>query len=96
VPCRRMFHSSFFRHSVVFDLSQCSRFVLEQILSGEATETVVENIHEYLSTVGTNVREGKAKLDEFIVFKVRTYSYSFRRNLSASHLAIGQESRRLS
>lgn len=47
------------------------RFVLEQILSGEATENVVENIHEYLSTVSENVRAGKIKLDEFIVFKVR-------------------------
>ncbi|EIW58350.1 DNA-directed DNA polymerase alpha catalytic subunit POL1 [Trametes versicolor FP-101664 SS1] len=46
-----------------------SQFVLEQILSGEATENVVENIHEYLSTVSENVRAGKIKLDEFIVFK---------------------------
>ncbi|OJT03335.1 DNA polymerase alpha catalytic subunit [Trametes pubescens] len=46
-----------------------SQFVLEQILSGEATENVVENIHEYLSTVSENVRAGKIKLEEFIVFK---------------------------
>ena len=46
------------------------RYVLEQILSGEATETVVENIHEYLTTVGTDVRAGKMKLDEFIIYKV--------------------------
>ena len=46
------------------------RYVLDQILSGETTETVVENIHEYLSTIGENVREGKTKLDDFIVFKV--------------------------
>lgn len=47
-----------------------SQYVLEQILSGEATETVVENIHEYLSTMSEDVRAGKIKLDEFIVFKV--------------------------
>ncbi|KAI0369754.1 hypothetical protein BV20DRAFT_967411 [Pilatotrama ljubarskyi] len=46
-----------------------SQYVLEQILSGEATENVVENIHEYLSTVSENVRAGKIKLDEFIIYK---------------------------
>ncbi|KAH9849847.1 hypothetical protein C2E23DRAFT_887828 [Lenzites betulinus] len=46
-----------------------SQYVLEQILSGEATEDVVENIHEYLTTVSENVRAGKIKLDEFIIFK---------------------------
>ena len=30
----------------------------------------MEFIHEYLTTIGENVREGKIKLDEFIVFKV--------------------------
>lgn len=43
--------------------------MLEQILSGEMTEVVVERIHEYLLTIGANVREGKIKIDEFIVFK---------------------------
>ena len=52
------------------------RYVLEQILSGEATENVVENIHEYLTTVSTNIREGKIKLDEFIIHKVRVTSTS--------------------
>ncbi|KAL4066177.1 hypothetical protein J3A83DRAFT_4433487 [Scleroderma citrinum] len=46
-----------------------SQYVLDQILSGEATEVVVENIHEYLSTIGSNVRGGKIKLEEFIIFK---------------------------
>lgn len=41
-------------------------------MSGEPTEVVVENIHEYLSTVGENVRGGKIKLDDFIVYKVPT------------------------
>lgn len=47
------------------------RYVLEQILSGEATEVVVERIHEYLTNVGEDVRAGKIKLDDFIIFKVR-------------------------
>ncbi|KAJ7132213.1 hypothetical protein C8R44DRAFT_773372 [Mycena epipterygia] len=46
-----------------------SQYVLDQILSGEATEDVVQNIHDYLTTIGQNVREGKVKLDEFIVHK---------------------------
>ena len=46
------------------------RYVLNQILSGEATETVVENIHEYLSTIGENIRGNKIGLEEFIIFKV--------------------------
>jgi hypothetical protein len=46
------------------------RYVLDQILSGEVTETVVELICEYLTTLGENIREGKIKLDEIIVFKV--------------------------
>ncbi|KAG6887799.1 hypothetical protein C0995_012659 [Termitomyces sp. Mi166 len=46
-----------------------SQYVLDQILSGEITENVVENIHEYLRTVSDNVREGKIKIDDFIIFK---------------------------
>ncbi|KIK93692.1 hypothetical protein PAXRUDRAFT_12489 [Paxillus rubicundulus Ve08.2h10] len=46
-----------------------SQYVLEQILSGEATEVVVENIHEYLATVSSNVRTGKVKVDDFIIHK---------------------------
>ncbi|KAL6306263.1 DNA polymerase alpha catalytic subunit [Sparassis latifolia] len=46
-----------------------SQYVLDQILSGEATETVVERIHEYLTTMGEDIRAGKVKLDEFIIFK---------------------------
>ncbi|TCD69077.1 DNA-directed DNA polymerase alpha catalytic subunit pol1 [Steccherinum ochraceum] len=46
-----------------------SQYILEQILSGEATENVVENIHEYLTNIGADVRAGKVKLDEFIIFK---------------------------
>jgi DNA polymerase alpha subunit A len=46
-----------------------SQYVLDQILSGEATEVVIENIHEYLSTMGEDVRAGRINLDEFIIFK---------------------------
>ena len=46
-----------------------SQYVLDQILSGEATEVVVERIHEYLIAIGDDVRCGKIKLDEFIIHK---------------------------
>ena len=51
------------------------RYVLDQLLSGEATETVVENIHEYLTTIGQQVRAGKIKMEEFIIHKVGLESY---------------------
>lgn len=51
--------------------SQLHRYVLDQILSGEATEDVVENIHEYLTTLGQSIRSGSVKVDDFIIFKVR-------------------------
>jgi len=46
-----------------------NRYVLDQILSGEATETVVERVHEYLTTLGEDVRAGKMRMDEFIIYK---------------------------
>ena len=46
------------------------RFVLDKILSDEATEIVVEKIHEYLSTLGDDVRSGKIPLDDYIIYKV--------------------------
>ncbi|KAF8196860.1 DNA polymerase family B-domain-containing protein [Mycena galopus ATCC 62051] len=46
-----------------------SQYVLNQILSGEAPEDVVQNIHQYLTTIGQNVREEKVKLEEFTVHK---------------------------
>ncbi|KAI9509680.1 hypothetical protein F5148DRAFT_1185768 [Russula earlei] len=46
-----------------------SQYVLDQILSGEATEIVVERIHEYLATIGEDVRGGKINVDEFIIYK---------------------------
>ncbi|KAL0059069.1 DNA-directed DNA polymerase alpha catalytic subunit pol1 [Marasmius tenuissimus] len=52
------------------DLSKnISQFVLNQILSGEPTEIVIEQIHEYLTTVGQNVRGGQMKLDDFTIHK---------------------------
>ena len=38
------------------------------------TEIVVEHIHEYLRSVGENVRAGRIKLEDFIIFKVCTWS----------------------
>lgn len=50
--------------------ARLSRYVLKQILSGEPTEIVVENIHQYLASVGEGVRAGKVALDDFIIWKV--------------------------
>ena len=48
--------------------------VLKEILSGEATEYVVSNIHNYLTTLGETVRTGSMPIDEFIIFKVRPFT----------------------
>ncbi|KAM0786373.1 hypothetical protein ACM66B_001841 [Microbotryomycetes sp. NB124-2] len=46
-----------------------SQFVLDKILSGEATETVVEQIHEYLTQLGEDVRAGRIKHEKFVIIK---------------------------
>lgn len=46
------------------------RAILEQILSGEEAEVAVERIHEYLTAIGQNVRNGTVSLDDFVIFKV--------------------------
>ncbi|KZV91997.1 hypothetical protein EXIGLDRAFT_615021, partial [Exidia glandulosa HHB12029] len=46
-----------------------SNYVLDQILSGEATEVVVEKIHEYLTSLGNDVRAGKLATEKFIIHK---------------------------
>lgn len=44
--------------------------VLKEILSGEATEIVVSKIHELLTSLGHEVRQGNVALEDFIIFKV--------------------------
>ena len=46
-----------------------SAYVLDQILSGEPTEVVVEKIHEYLQRIGAEVVSGERPLDDFIIYK---------------------------
>jgi DNA polymerase alpha subunit A len=57
--------------------------VLDQILSGEDTEVVVEKIHEYLTTVGQNARSGKMAIEEFIIFKVSTNTFRIGKKSNA-------------
>ncbi|XP_044179976.1 DNA polymerase alpha catalytic subunit-like isoform X2 [Acropora millepora] len=49
-------------------------YVLAQILSSQARESIVENIHDYLTSVGENVAEGKVDLQKFIINKQLTKS----------------------
>ncbi|PWY98143.1 hypothetical protein BCV70DRAFT_202315 [Testicularia cyperi] len=46
-----------------------SNYVLDQILSGKATELVVEQIHEYLATISEQIKSGQMPLDDFIIYK---------------------------
>lgn len=47
--------------------------MLEHILSGRPTEEVVNEIHEYLTTMGNDLREGRVELDDLIVHKVKRF-----------------------
>lgn len=46
------------------------RYVLDRVLSGEATETVIEQIHEYLTSLGEKIRSGQVPLEHYIIVKV--------------------------
>ncbi|CAH7685382.1 DNA polymerase alpha subunit A [Phakopsora pachyrhizi] len=46
-----------------------SQYVLEQILSGLPTESVVEKVHEYLVEFGESVRKGCKDLEDYIIYK---------------------------
>ena len=47
-----------------------SQYCLNQILSGEAPELVVEKIHDYLRELGTKVRSGELPVQKFIIYTV--------------------------
>ncbi|KAL7342525.1 hypothetical protein BJY59DRAFT_689579, partial [Rhodotorula toruloides] len=46
-----------------------SKDVLDMILSAKATETVIQEIHEYLSDLGEKIRNGFKPLDDYIIHK---------------------------
>jgi len=57
--------------SLTSPFTRARRDVLDMVLSAKATETVVEEIHEYLVDLGEKIRSGLKPLDDYIVFKVR-------------------------
>jgi DNA polymerase family B len=44
-------------------------YVLDQILSGDSTEAVVENVHEFMRKLSEDVRESRLPLEAFIIYK---------------------------
>ncbi|GAA5950464.1 hypothetical protein JCM10213_003586 [Rhodosporidiobolus nylandii] len=46
-----------------------SKDVLDMILSAKATETVIEEIHDYLVNLGESVRKGLKSMDDYIIYK---------------------------
>ncbi|CDZ97565.1 dna polymerase alpha catalytic subunit [Phaffia rhodozyma] len=46
-----------------------SQYVLDRILSGEPTEVCINKIHDYLTSVGRNVREDKVDIEDFVINK---------------------------
>ena len=86
----KLFRSRFqFPQAVILFSLQC-RYVLEQILSGESTETVVEQIHEYLTAMSADVRSGKIKLDDFIIFKVSNLSHDAPPGIQTTFQRLGK------
>ncbi|EPX72706.1 DNA polymerase alpha catalytic subunit [Schizosaccharomyces octosporus yFS286] len=47
---------------------EASKYCLDQILSGERSETVVSNIHNYLSEFADQMKNGKFTANKFIIF----------------------------
>ncbi len=68
VPCHYAIH-----HQLLIPIF---RFTLNHLLSGEMTEVAVENIHEYLTRVGQEVRGGKIPLEEYIINKANTFRHN--------------------
>lgn len=52
--------------------------VVDQILSGKATEDVIAEIHEYLTTTGQQLKDGKIDLDDLIIYKVGHFESIYR------------------
>lgn len=75
VNCQRTSQGKFHEFSLSgFRLNfHGSSRVLEHILSGRPTEEVVNEIHEYLTTMGNDLREGRVELDDLIVHKVKRF-----------------------
>ncbi|KAG9017950.1 DNA-directed DNA polymerase alpha catalytic subunit pol1 [Tulasnella sp. 427] len=46
-----------------------SKQVLDYILSGQPTDVVLEQIHDYLRTIGEDVRSGKISVEDMTIFK---------------------------
>lgn len=47
----------------------CS-YVVDQILSGNSREAIVENIHSKLMEIGQKVKDGQIPLDLYVITKV--------------------------
>ncbi|CAO1638402.1 unnamed protein product [Sympodiomycopsis kandeliae] len=77
-----------------------SSYVLDQILSGESTENVVEAIHNYLGEIGEAVRGGQIPLEDYIIFKrLGKDPKAYGNNISGQphvHVALRMQERGLS
>ena len=51
---------------------EASQRLLNEILSGEDSEVVLEKIHEYLRELATNMREGKINAQKYVIYTVST------------------------
>mmetsp|Transcript_9013 Transcript_9013/g.19030 ORF Transcript_9013/g.19030 Transcript_9013/m.19030 type:complete len:1210 (+) Transcript_9013:3-3632(+) len=49
--------------------SESGRFILDQILSGDEKEVIVNNIHDHLEKVAKQMRDGELPLDKYVITK---------------------------
>lgn len=67
----------------------CSRYILNQLFSGIQREELIEKIHEYLTTIGKNVRDEKFNIDKFTIYKSLTKNpEDYADKLSMPHVVV--------
>ncbi|XP_028403714.1 DNA polymerase alpha catalytic subunit-like [Dendronephthya gigantea] len=71
-------------------------YVLDQILSAEVRDTIVENIADYLGKVGKDVQGGSLSLEKFVINKQLTKApneYPDKKSLPHVHVALWMKSK---
>jgi len=66
-----LFVCYFYLFHVHLFFSYCNSYIVDQILSGQLRETIVESIHAKLMEVGQQVNNGQIPLELYYITKVR-------------------------
>ncbi|EDO39342.1 predicted protein [Nematostella vectensis] len=66
-------------------------YVLSQILSAQSREAIVDNVHDFLITIGEDVKGGKVDLQKYVINKQLTkapHDYPDKKSLPHVHVAL--------